>query len=138
MSLIFSGEPGSSDPTDAELTPEWLARWEVLSSRLAAAAAAHGGSTARDGFEVSLHPPRRGQSLIKVSILGPRSALIEVKHVKLPVNWELDDNNPNATLEQTVYTIMENDIWIQSEIRIADDDQKDSLGAVGIRQSAWS
>jgi hypothetical protein len=54
------------------------------------------------------------------------------------VNWELDDNNPNATLEQTVYTIMENDIWIRSEIRIADDDQRDSLGAVGMRQSAWS
>jgi hypothetical protein len=71
--MIFFDEPGSSDPTDAELTPEWLARWEVLSSRLAAAAASHGGSTTRDGFEVSLHPPRRGQSLIKVSILGPQS-----------------------------------------------------------------
>ena len=138
MSITFSEEPGSGDPKHWELTSPWRARWAVLCERLAAAAEARGGTSLCEEFEMVLQPPDRGQSAITVANLGPQSAVVEVGDVRLPVNWELGDDNPNATLEKTVYAIMDNDIWIEAKIRIADGEDGAYLGVVGRRSSAWS
>jgi len=139
MHIEFGEEPGSNDPSDWELTPEWIVRWRVLCDRFAAKAEELGGSSVRQELSIVLQPPQPGQARIRVICLEQHSALLEVGGVRFSRTWELDDDHSGANLESAVYAIMESDTWIESTLWLADrrDDPQAQIAGTGIRWSAW-